>query len=583
MEISKKIREQFFDILNDKKIIPHYQPIVSLKDGEIYGYEALSRICLEDCCFNTEEMFQIANEFRKIWELEEICRTLSLKNAVNKPQDKKLFLNVDANIIHDEEFQKGITLKRLQEYELQPKDIIFEITERTAIEDLKTFQDSVTHYKKQHFEIAIDDVGSGYSGLNRICAVSPGLLKIDMEIVRNVDKDTIKQSLVTSMIQFCENAGIQLIAEGIETKQELEMLIQLGVGYGQGYYIAKPQSKLCDISYELKDIIKTIYFQLQQTNYKNSIFGTVETICRRKIGILMSKKAVEIYEMMEDDVSLTEACIVNEKNCIVGVITRANMLQKFSGRYGYNLYSKKTVGEIMCKEFLNVDVHTPIEIVSNMALSRSEDKLYDSVLITQNDKFLGIVTIKDVLQTAISIQVTRAVDSNPLTGLPGNRVIERKVYECIKENKPFSILYIDIDNFKAYNDAYGFNNGDLMIQTLAECINEAAEQAELKGHIGGDDFVVIFRKMNVNLECEKIIELFGHSIRHLYNEKDWDNGYIISKNRNNIEEKFPIATLSISVITNCNQVFQSIDEFSKAIAGIKKKCKQQEGNAIIIV
>lgn len=583
MEISRKKKEQFFEILNNKKIIPYYQPIVSMKNGEVYGYEALSRIDLKDCSFNTEEMFQIAKQFKKIWELEEVCRTLSLKNAVGKPQGKKLFLNVDANIIHDEEFQNGVTLKRLQEYGLHPKDIIFEITERTAIEDLKTFQESVSHYKRQHFEIAIDDVGSGYSGLNRICAVSPSLLKIDMAIVRDIDKDTIKQSLVTGMKQFCQEAKINLVAEGIESEAEFETLISLGVCFGQGYYIARPHSMIQDIKEDLKEKIKRIYYKEQEKIYKNSIFGTVETICKQRIGIHICKNAVEIYEKMKDNVSLTEVCIVDDHNQTVGVITRANILQKFSGRYGYNLYSKKTVKELMCEDYLKVDVNTAIEMVSQMALNRAEDKLYDSVLVTKEDKFYGIVTIKDVLQTAINIQVTRAVDSNPLTGLSGNRLIERKVYECIQENDPFSIVYIDIDNFKAYNDSYGFNNGDLMIQNLSNTMREVCQDAELIGHIGGDDFVVIFKRWEVKLVCQQIIKGFECSIQSLYNEKDWKNGSIYSKNRSGVEEKFPIASLSITVITNRNLSFKSVDEFSKTIAGYKKECKLQEGNSIITV
>ncbi|MFA9378445.1 MAG: GGDEF domain-containing protein [Lachnotalea sp.] len=583
MEINEKVKKQFFDILDHKKIIPHYQPIVSLQSGEVYGYEALSRIQLDNCCFNTEEMFQIAKQVKKIWELEEICRTLSLKNAVKKPLGKKLFLNVDANIIHDKEFQNGITLKRLQEYGLHPKDIIFEITERTAIEDLETFQNSVDHYKRQHFEIAIDDVGSGYSGLNRICAVSPSLLKIDMAIVRDVDKDTIKQSLVIGIRQFCQEADINLVAEGIETESELETLIKLGVSYGQGYYIAKPQVELSEIPNEIREKIVEIYLKCQKNTYKNSFFGTVETICRKKIGTLISKRAVDVYEKMQSDTSFTEACVVDDRNCIVGILTRATMLQIFSGRYGYNLNSKKTVESIMCPNFLSVDVETSIEIVSNMALERTEDKLYDSVIVTKKGKFLGIVTIKDVLQTAIKIQVTIAVDSNPLTGLPGNRVIERKIYECINLNKPYSIIYLDIDNFKAYNDAYGFNNGDLMIQTLSDCVKTVCVNAELNGHIGGDDFVVIFHSWEAETICQQIIQLFETKIKSLYNEIDWENGFIYSKNRSGIEEKFPIASLSISAVTNRAKVFQSVDEFSKTIASIKKKCKQKEGNFVIVV
>ncbi|HCT65448.1 MAG TPA: GGDEF domain-containing protein [Lachnospiraceae bacterium] len=583
MEINDEVKEQFFDILNNKKISPRYQPIVSLKSGEIYGYEALSRITLENCCFNTEQMFQIARNLKKIWELEKICRTLSLKNAAGKPKDKKLFLNVDANIIHDEEFQNGITLKRLQEYSLSPEDIIFEITERSAIEDLKTFQESVSHYKSQHFKIAIDDVGSGYSGLNRICALSPSLLKIDMAIIRDIDKDSIKQALVMGILRFCQDTNINLVAEGIETKEELKTIIELGVCYGQGYHIAKPQIELIDIAVDIKNTIKNLNSNSKNNVYQSSFLGTVETICKEKIGIHYSTKADSIYEEMKKDTSSTEVCIVDDMNYVIGVLTRANLLQLFGGRYGYNLNSKKTVEELMCKNYLAVDSKTAIETVSNMALARTDDKLYDSVVITQKGKYLGIVTIKDLLQTAITIQVSRAVDCNPLTGLPGNRVIEKKIFECIQSDEPFSIIYLDIDNFKAYNDAYGFNNGDLMLQALSDCIKKACFYGEFMGHIGGDDFVIISNSWDVECICKKIIELFTMTIKDLYSLKDWENGYILSKNRFGIEENFPIASLSISALTNKQKRFSNVYEFSKTIAGLKKKCKQHEGNYIMII
>jgi diguanylate cyclase (GGDEF)-like protein len=502
---------------------------------------------------------------------------------VDKPKGKKLFLNVDANIIHDKEFRDGITLKRLEEYGLQPKDIIFEITERTAIEDLKTFQDSVDHYKNQDFMIAIDDVGSGYSGLNRICAVSPSLLKIDMAIVRGIDKDTIKQSLVMGIVQFCQDAEISLVAEGIETEGECETLIQLGVSYGQGYYLGRPDNELKELPKPLVEKISKTYQNGPGQLNKNSFFGTIETICSEKECFHISARAIDIYEKMRSDTSYTEACIIDDKAHAVGVITRANMLQIFSGRYGYNLHAKKTVEKIMSQDFLAVDLNTSIEVVSKMALDRPDDKIYDSVLVTKQGKFYGTVTIKDVLQTAIKIQVNRAVDSNPLTGLPGNREIEKKILECLGHKKAFSIVYIDIDNFKAYNDTYGFNNGDLMIQTLSDSIKEACSCAELKGHIGGDDFVLVFHEWEVEHTCKQIINLFKEGIKLLYTDEDWEKGFIYSKNRNGIEERFPIASLSISAVTNQTTQFHSMNEFSKTIASIKKQCKQREGNYIMIV
>ena len=233
-----------------------YQPIVSLTDGTVYGYEALSRI--SNNCFeiNIERLFVIATNFNRVWELEKLCRALSLEGAINMDAGKKLFLNVDPNIINDDEFMSGFTKKRLHKYGMDCHNIIFEITERVAVKDNKTFMASICHYKNQHYGIAIDDVGAGYSGLNMLAEVKPSYIKLDMGLIRDIDKDEIKQNLCKAMSDFGKNSGIKLIAEGIETKEELVTLIKFGVDYGQGYFLAMPNESMLDIAPERRCFIQ---------------------------------------------------------------------------------------------------------------------------------------------------------------------------------------------------------------------------------------------------------------------------------------------------------------------------------------
>lgn len=581
--ITEKIKEQFEEILSKKKIIPVYQPIISLEDGEVLGYEGLSRIDLEHCLFNTEEMFQIAEQQNKVWELEELCRKKTLMNAKEKPKGKKLFINVDPKVIHDENFKEGVTCKYLKQYGLKPKDIVFEITERTAIEDAETFKQTVNHYRRQSYQIAIDDFGNGYAGLSRICSLSPNFVKIDMSIVRDIDKDPIKKTLVESFVSFCENANIMLIAEGIETKEELKTLIKSGVSYGQGYYLQRPFPKLSDISDNMKENIRGIKIKSSKYFYKPSFFGNVGTICKARDITTPDTPGYAVFEYIEHNPLVIEICVVDIEKNVLGMLTRNELQAKFGGRFGFNLHAKKSVRELMDTDFLVVDAKTSIENVSKLALSRPANRMYDAVVVTQNNSYLGVVTVKNLLETAVSIQVSRAEDANPLTRLPGNAVIEEEVKKCIKSKKPFAIMYLDLDNFKAYNDAYGFNNGDIMIKTMAFCMEECCRNSEFKGHIGGDDFVITANYWEVDDLCQSIIHKFHGSIKDLYSKQDWKNEYILSKNRNGFEEKFPIATLSIAIITNKNKQFDTLDELSKELAYVKKKCKQVKGNSCICI
>ncbi|MDD4370380.1 MAG: EAL and GGDEF domain-containing protein [Anaerostipes sp.] len=576
-----KIR-QFYEILKYQKIYPVYQPIVSLKDGSVYGYEALSRIKVTNNGFGTEKLFQIAEREKKLWQLEEMCRSLSLKRAFGKKEGQKLFLNVDANIINDTAFVRGFTRKKLDKYGLVPGDIMFEITERTAIDDKETFKETVAHYKNQGYGIAIDDVGEGYSGLNRICSVAPDFLKIDMQIIRDIHKNTMKCSLVKCILEFCKELKISLIAEGIETKEELEKIIELGVCYGQGFFLGRPKEKIEIISVDVVDMIIELYKKHQVMKYQPSFFGTVETLCSMGITTKKDTKAVDIFETFRKESDLSEICVIDDEQVPIGILTRKELNEAFGGRFGFSLNSKRTVKEIMRKDFLVLDGNTSIESVSKVALSRVQEQIYDAVVVIKDDKYIGTVTIKNLLEAAVTIQVSRAVDANPLTGLPGNLLIQNKIKEVIEDKKPFAIIYLDLDNFKAYNDAYGFNNGDLMIQLVADIMKESISDSNFKGHIGGDDFVVVAGIWDVKDMCERMITEFQRRVRILYNEKDWENGYIISKNRNGFIEQFPIASLSISVATNENKQYKDVFEFSNEIAKVKKRSKKIEGNSICI-
>lgn len=251
----KKYRDEFNRIVDNKMIYPVFQPIVSLQYGTILGYEALSRIDGESCFSNIEQLFMMAIDEEHVWRLEQICRKKALQAIFKESKntyDKKLFLNVSPHIINDKKFRDGFTKDYLERYHANPEQIIFEITEREAIVDIKSFQNVIEHYKGQEYQIAIDDAGSGYSGLNLICGIQPHYIKLDMELIRDIHKSKIQKSIVKGMIDIC---NIKLIAEGIENHDELQVLISLGVHYGQGYFLGKPLPKLETVHEEAQKAI----------------------------------------------------------------------------------------------------------------------------------------------------------------------------------------------------------------------------------------------------------------------------------------------------------------------------------------
>ncbi|MPM07242.1 putative cyclic di-GMP phosphodiesterase PdeB [bioreactor metagenome] len=258
--MSDKIKEALDYVIDNKKIKTVFQPIICLRNGSVYGHEALSRITCESEIKNPDMLFNAAIKYNCLWQLELLCRTKALEAAfifMIPPYSKKLFINVNPSIMHDETFKRGFTKDFLRQYNIDPKGIIFEITEKNVITDISSFKSTISYYKNQDYSIAIDDAGSGYSGLNLISDVNPHFIKLDMNLIRGINKDRLKYSLVKGMVEFSKVSNISIIAEGIETYDELETIINLGVQYGQGYYFQRPEENIRDIDESvLKSIIE---------------------------------------------------------------------------------------------------------------------------------------------------------------------------------------------------------------------------------------------------------------------------------------------------------------------------------------
>ena len=178
------------------------------------------------------------------------------------------------------------------------------------------------------------------------------------------------------------------------------------------------------------------------------------------------------------------------------------------------------------------------------------------------------------------------LDSNPLTHLPGNNKILEMITKRMQSGDTFAVAYTDLDNFKAYNDKYGFQKGDEVILFTADILLEAlksqGDSKDFIGHIGGDDFVVISSPEVIQNIGNEIIRLLDKGIGRFYSKEDCDSGYIVTKDRQGISQKFPVVSISISVVNNLRHAFTNIGEIVKIVTELKKFAKQKEGSCLAI-
>jgi EAL domain-containing protein (putative c-di-GMP-specific phosphodiesterase class I) len=227
------------EVLKSRAVQAVYQPVIDLLERRILGYEALTRVAAEAFA-GPEALFKVAYENDAIWKLEQLCRDRAIRGARGLPADQLLFLNVEPDSIQDPALRSEATFALLRENDLRPSQIVLEMTEHSAVRDFAHFRQVLNYFQFQGYRLAVDDVGSGYSGLKSIAEIKPDFIKIDMGLIRDMHLHPIKQDLTGTIVRFCASSGITLIAEGVETVDELRCLRELGVRYAQGFLFARP-------------------------------------------------------------------------------------------------------------------------------------------------------------------------------------------------------------------------------------------------------------------------------------------------------------------------------------------------------
>lgn len=227
-----------------------------------------------------------------------------------------------------------------------------------------------------------------------------------------------------------------------------------------------------------------------------------------------------------------------------------------------------------------------LEAVSQIAMSREEYNLYDYIIVVREGVYQGVVSIMNLLNNITQQQIRCAHNANPLTGLPSNLFISDRLKDLVDRRQPFAVLYLDLDNFKAYNDKYGFERGDRIIlmtaQLLSSCLATSEGGGQFLGHIGGDDFIIIAQAKTAPGLAERIISEFDREIRNYYGREDLQRGTIEVKNRRGELENFPIMSISIAMVSTENVQFDNYLQVGEVAADLKKRAKQIPGSCFVV-
>jgi EAL domain-containing protein (putative c-di-GMP-specific phosphodiesterase class I) len=208
-------------------------------DRRVIGFEALTRVG-SGRFENIEMLFKAAEANDALWSLERLCRRKALESVPRIAGDQLLFLNIEPDSIHDPQLTGPPFLGALADAGLVPQQVVLELTEHSAVKDFVAFRQTLERFRSLGFRLAMDDVGSGYSGLQAIAEIAPDFIKADMNLVRGLHTSPIKRELIDTIRRFSDSTGITLVAEGVESPEELAALVAVGVRCAQGFLFARP-------------------------------------------------------------------------------------------------------------------------------------------------------------------------------------------------------------------------------------------------------------------------------------------------------------------------------------------------------
>jgi diguanylate cyclase (GGDEF)-like protein len=245
-------RSTLQDIILGDGLTTVYQPIVDLGTGDIFAYEALTRGPRGTSLESPATLFAIADEVDLTVELDRACFRGALRNAMTLEPVHRLFVNLLPMSFYDAAFIEIEVGNLLSAAGLTPANIVFEITERLAIENFASFKRALAAYTAMGFGVAIDDVGTRHSNLETVMSLRPHFIKISDVLVRGIARSTVKREMLRSLRHIAETIDAVMVAEGIEHVEDVIALRDLGLRYGQGYYMARPAPPFVTLKDEVR-------------------------------------------------------------------------------------------------------------------------------------------------------------------------------------------------------------------------------------------------------------------------------------------------------------------------------------------
>lgn len=564
-------------VLQNKSLYPVFQPIVKLDDGSVYAHEALIRGPQGTALHTPDALLRAADEEGLGYEFETACVRATLRSWGRMQTAGRLFVNVSAEALitaYEGRGQQGL-LEWIQDFHVTPRMLVLEITEHERVDNMDRLAEVVQEVRAAGLALALDDFGDGRSSLRLWSQIKPEVVKIDKYFTRNISAHGDKLKTIQALQHIATIFGTALVAEGIETAEDLRVLRDVGIEYGQGYFLGRPDAVPLQWLPALpKQVLQERQVAVFPELGRLSQGGHLRSLSLVRAPTVSPETHNDTLARIFLDNSTLHAVAVVEGERPVGIINRVHFMNEYS-----KLYYREVWGRKPCVVHANMEPrliereHSVDELVGILT-SQDQRYLSDGFIATDNGRYVGIGTGDQLVRSVTETRIEAARHANPLTFLPGNIPITQHIERLLKKQACFVACYADLNHFKPYNDYYGYWRGDEMIRLLARIAMEQCDaQRDFLGHVGGDDFILLFQSEDWRARCERLVAEFGERARALFDENARQAGGIEAEDRHGVRRFFPCTTLSIGAVVVDGHQFTRAEDVANLAAMAKHDAK----------
>jgi diguanylate cyclase (GGDEF)-like protein len=553
-----------------------FQPIVNIATGHCFGYEALLRR-FEAFGFPDQRAFfdachavgQLDTIQLQLWE-----NAVARFSQLTHDRGTRLFLNIDSRSLSgSDNFPRQIRAL-LSRHDVPESAVTFEICEPpSGVYDETALW--VKPLKRHSYKVAVDRFGGGVAGFQMLYGIEPEFLKLDQFFVRNVSGDSKKKMLLSHVVGTAHLLGIVVVAVGVETEAEFMVCKEVGCDLAQGLLIDPPtvEAERLPAHYPLiEDLSK--HERRGRYGDRKIILDQMESIP----PLTVDEGITAVFDRLRENTRQTFIPVIDRMGQPLGIVRESNIKNYAYSPFGKDLISNKGLGRKL-KDFIVrcpiADVQMPVE---NIMSIYSGDEEADGIILVDQMRYVGFLSARSIIRVINEKSLAQARDQNPLTKLPGNPLINAFISDSLSDIKnTFAYAYVDFDNFKPFNDKYGFRQGDRAILLFCDMMRKKLGTECFLGHIGGDDFFIGFsgdKALNAADETKSLLDLFRSDAESFYDAEARAEGCITAADRDGTMKRFPLLSASAVVVqVDVPRRAYTVDDVSAVIAKLKKQAK----------